>query len=598
MKKYKKQLLNDAKKYLEEVLDLILNKRKKLNKSIKKGIENRKLSVGGNNIVEEKVLSYQKKRVEELKLLLKSPYFFKCRIKFDHVNEEEDVFIGKFNFSEEKIYSWVSPASKLRFEGIGRFSYDKPDGTIREGDLIKKDQFMIADGKIIYMATESEDSPRELVYQEHLSNRKTGFILPDIIAKMEKSQDEVIRADYKGSYLISGPAGSGKTTLALHRVAHLALSPDSSDMFPGSNIVLFVQDEKTLEYFKSIFPQLGIDDVVILTFHTWALQMLNIEDYEYVYRYGDNDKEKDEYEYFKNSVLKNFDFSKEKINVDSLSSFYLNNLNEKYTKLLTQQLAEKKLDRFDLIILLKSKLQYEKELKRDVRVVVEKDNGEPTLEDRSLAIQYSLIIIDEAQNYLEEEIAVLKTCVNTTNNSILYTGDLAQQTKLCTLKDWGQVGEDFDGDRKIVLDKVYRNTKEILKYIKSKGYDIFIPEELSEGVPVQEKSFKLKVDEIDYVSGIIEDNKKSTIGVLSKDGDYLMDYKEKFKGTDNIHILTISESQGVEFDISIIVGHEHSIESCHKDEELRKEKESVVRDLNYVAMTRAMNELWVCLVGK
>jgi len=584
----KEQLLKEACAHVSEIVDVIGVAKSDLDVSIVKKEVGLKSVSSRDRHIESEVLEYNKKRTEELAILSGSPYFFKCDVKFDDANESEQVHIGKFNFSERQIYSWLSPVAKLRFEDIGNFSYTRPNGEVKSGKLMRKDQFMIADSQIIYMASESTGSPRQLIYQEHLSNRKAGFMLPEVIAKMEKQQDEVIRADFRGSYLISGPAGSGKTTLALHRVAYLAQSPDTSEQFPSNNIILFVQDDKTLEYFQAIFPQLGINDVLITTFQQWALKLLNISDCEFVYRYGGTEIECDEYEYMKQTSLKKFAASHTNITLRDLGGIY-----NGFENLFSRQMSEKKLDRFDLIILLLNQYYREGALKKEAFCVVKKKNGQYKSEQRMLPLKYSLMIVDEVQNYLAEEIMILKSCINA-NSAMLYTGDLAQKTKLCTIEDWSQAGEIFTDGRKIVLDKVYRSTKEILAYIRSRGYDVDIPKELRSGTEVVERRFSVKGDELMYVKEVVEKNSDTTIGILNNSGEYLNDYKNIFAEYKNVHMLTTLEAQGVEFEILILVGHEADKVCDYADEKLRTEKRRVERDLNYVAMTRAMNELYVC----
>jgi DNA helicase-2/ATP-dependent DNA helicase PcrA len=116
----------------------------------------------------------------------------------------------------------------------------------QSGELISKEQYMITDGKIVFMAFESLEQARELIYQEYFSQRKSSFLLPEIVEQMEQAQDKVIRAHHQGSFLISGAAGSGKTTLALHRVAYLLQSPDTAERFKTENTIVFVQDNSLL----------------------------------------------------------------------------------------------------------------------------------------------------------------------------------------------------------------------------------------------------------------------------------------------------------------------------------------------------------------
>ncbi len=244
-----------------------------------------------DKIVERELMRYAKKRVGEIEHLKGSPYFVCCDVIWEKETEVKRIFFGKFGFTEEEIYSWITPASSMRFENPGEVGHTRPDGQFQKARMIRKDQYMIVDGRIKFLVTETIDAPRELVYQEYFSNRKTGFVLPEILAQMEKAQDQVIRAHHRGPFLISGPAGSGKTTLALHRVAYLVQSPDLASMYARDSIIVFVQDNGTKEYFSHLLPELGIDDVLITTFSEWAFSILNF-DATYSIRVGTSESER------------------------------------------------------------------------------------------------------------------------------------------------------------------------------------------------------------------------------------------------------------------------------------------------------------------
>jgi DNA helicase-2/ATP-dependent DNA helicase PcrA len=224
-------------------------------------------------------------RLNELKTLEKSPFFSRCNIQYRNVdirgNNQRIIYFGKYECLEQQIYSWVTPIASIRFDPPGSTTFRLPNGEIRTLDINEKEQYMIVDGKIIFYARETKTEPRELIHQEHFSIKKGAFILPEIIEVMEKAQDAVIRAYHKGPFVISGPAGSGKTTLALHRVAYLVQSPETSSFYPTDTIAVFVQDSGTKEYFSHLLPELGIHNINITTFHEWSMKILNLREIEY-----------------------------------------------------------------------------------------------------------------------------------------------------------------------------------------------------------------------------------------------------------------------------------------------------------------------------
>lgn len=176
----------------------------------------------------------------------------------------------------------------------------------------------------------------------------------------------------------------------------------------------------------------------------------------------------------------------------------------------------------------------------------------------------------------------------------MYVGDMNQKTQLGTINDWTEIGENLKKDRKVVLDKVYRNSRQILEYIKKIGYQIAIPDNLKEGTQVTEKVFEDINDEIKYIKKNLQP--EAVNGILARNKNYLKKYKEEFNKEKNIHILAMDEIQGLEFDTVFLVGiNQQDIFSASKIEiaNLKKEKEKIDKDLLYVALTRATNNLFV-----
>ncbi|MEI6316661.1 MAG: UvrD-helicase domain-containing protein [bacterium] len=596
MENHKEKLLSDLKNHIDVVRSVIGQKLKEVKAFANMSLTDVRRMPQSDQLVYMDLRVGAQKRVTELSQLEGSPYFTKCEIIDEH-GEEKNYYFAKYEFSNESIYSWVAPVSVIRFENPGVVSYKVPDGTMRTITIKHKEQYMIVDGKVIFFAQESPNKPRELIYQEHFTKQKSDFALPEIVAQIEKAQDQVIRAHYKGPLVISGPAGSGKTTLALHRVAYLMQAPDTAELYPTRSTIVFVQDNGTKEYFSKLLPGLGIYDVVITTFSQWAFEILGISDCIHVDRYGTLEEERDMYEYQKlQTVRENKQIPWGKNIFTTLHNVYSKNFSKSNLVLFQKQKSEKKIDRFDLTILLQAFLNKNKkfEIKREYNTFV-KDNLVKKV--RKTSIEYPLMIVDEFQNYLPEQLRIFNHCLVPETQSIIYVGDMAQQVKLGTIKNWVDIGESILPERNIRLNKVYRNTKNILEYIQSLGYDIEIPIGVKDGPKVLEKTTNGFVDEIKHIKEYIESYKHGTIGIIAKDELYLEVFKNEFSGVKNIHVLTMAESQGVEFDLVCIVGFNQSslIDGRYKDisSDHIKERERIQKDLLYVALTRAITELHV-----
>lgn len=552
----------------------------------------------GDKIAQHTLLAYNNQQIEHLKQLHPSPYFAKCEFEVD--GEKKKMYFGKFSFSDEHIYSWVTPAASLRFEQVGNASYTRIDGSVQSGILHTKDQYMIVDGNIKFYATEGIHIPRELIYQEHFTRQKQGFILQEVVEQMEKAQDQIIRASYRGPFVISGPAGSGKTTLALHRVAYLMQSPETAEFFTPEQVLVLVQDKGTKEYFSHLLPDLGIHRVEISTFSEWAMAILDISDYWYISDYGIPDIKKHQYEYAKLRALRELkEVTYTKHMYTFLQDIYQSFMSVEQLQLFDLQKKEKQLDRFDLTMLLQGYLKAHKEFSIKKEYYQEKADGTYMKKIYAFPLQYNLMIVDEFQNYLPEQLQLMKACLNKRIDSIVYVGDLAQQTHLGTIRAWDQIGEKIEDKRLVRLQKVYRNTKQILQYIQSLGYSVTVPEELKEGKEVEEYVVSDTQEEIERVKHLIPDSEKIIVGILSKEREYLRVYKEAFKDDGRIHCLSFQEAQGVEFDMVFIVGIDEkqcTLESIA--DEIKEEVEVMQKDLLYVALTRAMSEMYVLGRGK
>ncbi len=592
----KDNLLHQARVGLGKIIEIIKQKRQETIQSIESMKDKIFKLPPSEVLVQNAVVKSFSKRAKDLEAMQPSPYFVKCEVRFDGEELSRFFYFSKFSYPEEHIYSWVSPAASLRFEKPGNFAYQVGEFGNKSGTLIAKEQYMIAGGQILFMAAESLSQPRELVYQEYFSQRKSSFLLPEIVEQMEKAQDKVIRASPEGSFLISGPAGSGKTTLALHRVAYLVQSPDTAERFVEQEIIVFVQDAGTQAYFGGLLPQLGIHNVTITTFADWVRQQLGLYEFAVVTRFGSNEQERDVYEYEKFQALKIIGNTRYNLDVyEILAKTYGPYFSSQSQNVFQNQIKQRVLDRFDLTLLMQAYLSTNHGLFHEETEFKQLKGGKIKRTKIRTPVRYSLMVVDEVQNYLPQQINILRNCLNAPYRALLYVGDLAQQTRLCTIRDWEQVGELFEQDRQAVLQKNYRSTRQILEYINTAGFTVTVPAGVKEGPRVQEVKVIEKEDEIALVKQVVIANPAVVVGVLAKTEEYLTDYHAAFKEYAHVHVLTINEAQGVEFDVLCVVGVNKSLFSAShiSQVELATERDRVNHDLLYVALTRAMNELYV-----
>lgn len=593
---YKEKLLNILKNNIADIQEKISKKIESIKVLDDKNLRQISKMAPEDQALHMAVKYELEKRKLELGNLHKAPYFAKSEVVKEN-GDEKIYYFAKHQFIEEGIYSWVAPIASIRFDDPGATTYKLPNGQVKNIKILEKEQYMIVDGKVVFFTVEHLGKSRELIYQENFTHKKGGFLLPEIVAQMEKAQDQVIRAYHKGSLIISGPAGSGKTTLALHRVAYLTQAPEISLLYPMDSIIVFVQDEGTREYFSHLLPELGIHNVKITTFAEWAFKILGLENYSYVVRCGSTEEEKDIYEYQKIKALRSAETPNfNKNHFTALSALYKKHFTQKDLKLFTQQKDETKLDRFDITILLMSYLKKNKKFEIRRSYLTPK-NGVIKKKIEKNPVSYSLIVLDEFENYLPEQIVILKTCLQEETQSMVYVGDISQQVYLGTIKKWDDAGEKITDGRDIRLQKVYRNTKSILLFIKGLGYETEIPLGIREGPDVVEEITKNQNEEVAYIKKISQKYKEGTIGVIAKDIFYLEFFKKELGEFKNIHILTMNEAQGVEFDAVCIVGVDRDTFKVVSHEgvlpEHLSERRRMQKDLLYVALTRAITELHI-----
>lgn len=548
---------------------------------------------GSRDPVEQKLAAHFAERHDQLVQLAPSPFFVRCDVA-DPSGSQQSLYFAKHQLIEESIFSWTSPASRLRFADLGAVEYQVNDGSSWCGSLERKDQFLITEGKIVFMTSEAGEYPRTMVYQEQLSQRKAGFILPEIIERMERAQDDVVRADYRGSFLIAGPAGSGKTTLAFHRIAFLLQSPDTSSLFSQDNVIVFVQDESTRAYFGKLLPDLGLHHVQVTTFSAWAFERLNLTDYHFIRRPNGVDRLIDDYETAKLQALRSsaIDALTNKNPYLTLEKIYADYFSSEQANLFAQQIDRRELDRIDITILLT--LQYEKNagFTFQEEYFHQKKSFEIIRKQRTTPLRYTFMVLDEIQNYLPEQVTLLRSCIDPQTKAMLYVGDLGQRVLFGTLEKWADVGEDFTNDRRVMLDKVYRSTKQIMTYIQSIGFDVALPNELREGSEVTERRFDDAESPIAFVREAIDNlDQTAQIGLLAFTEFDLDPYRSLFPSHPNLHLLTVHQSQGVEFDHVFLVGINHNLFDSSADQ--ASERAKIQKDLLYVALTRAMDGLTV-----
>lgn len=203
------------------------------------------------------------------------PYFARIDFKEKESARTEKLYIGKMSLMREEdqemiIVDWRAPISNLYYEGrLGDSEYESPGGRIR-GDLKLKRQFSIDEGKlqeIFDIDITTNDEFLQTYLGASADNR-----LKEIVSTIQVEQNQIVRADMWKPLIVQGAAGSGKTTIALHRIAYLIYTFEKS--FEPENFMIIAPNRLFLNYISEVLPELGVERVKQTTFEDFAMELI------------------------------------------------------------------------------------------------------------------------------------------------------------------------------------------------------------------------------------------------------------------------------------------------------------------------------------
>ncbi len=197
---------------------------------------------------------------------LRKPYF--TRIDFTETGGgPRTYYIGKYGVLrtdslEVEVVDWRAPVANLYYSGqIGPLKYEAPDGII-EGELTLKRQFSIEDGAIQTIFDADIVSQDEFL--QGVLGETTGERLREIVTTIQAEQNYVIRYPIDKNLVVQGVAGSGKTTIALHRIAYLMYT--YQQRLRADNMLILAPNPLFLNYIAQVLPDLGVENVRQTTF--------------------------------------------------------------------------------------------------------------------------------------------------------------------------------------------------------------------------------------------------------------------------------------------------------------------------------------------
>lgn len=501
-----------------------------------------------------------------------SPYFGRIDFKEDNLDTRK-VYIGIANVEKDLnyiIYDWRSPIASLFYDySKGKAKYTAPDGEIK-GEILLKRQYKI-EGKKLLRVFDNNLNIVDDMLQEVLSSSSSDK-MKNIVNTIQQEQNEIIRNISNKNLIVQGIAGSGKTSVALHRIAFLLYKIKN---LKSSNVLIFSPNKIFSEYISNVLPELGEENTSETTFSEFASHYIkefkSVESFSgFIEKYYTNKRDDEDLIRFKlsNKMIKVIENYVQEIdknikiidNIETKFSLiekeYLNYLlKDRYNKMpifermdyIAEHLCNKlglisKKDKISITKKIKEVLSIKPDYKKLYKDLFISDsfsssfNKSINLKLNSKVINYDdalcfiylkgllngfpysnlikQVVIDEAQDYNEIQYIILTKIFKRASFTLL--GDVNQTINPYQKYDSLEVLKNIlDGNTKYVeLSKTYRSSKEIIEFtnkILNLKHVSAIRKE--ESVPV------IKRDDDKYLKNDINylKNKYKSLAIITKD---------------------------------------------------------------------------------
>ena len=264
--------------YVERVLNETISKKEKMDKNVESTKKHYNSESSQDYIDLIINTSLQENLVLKLRNLVTAkskPYFARIDFTDGNIIKNERIYIGKMSLMREEdqeviIVDWRAPIANLYYEGrIGEASYLCPGGRIT-GDLLLKRQFSINNGELQEIF-DIDITTNDEFLQSYLGANADSR-LKEIVSTIQEEQNKIVRYDMWTPLIVQGVAGSGKTTIALHRIAYLIYTYEKS--FEPENFMIIAPNKLFLNYISEVLPELGVEKVKQTTFEDFCMELL------------------------------------------------------------------------------------------------------------------------------------------------------------------------------------------------------------------------------------------------------------------------------------------------------------------------------------
>lgn len=223
-----------------------------------------------------RIADSKKLHISNLEIAVDKPYFARIDFTSEDDGKTSTIYIGKNGVMKDAdiiVTDWRAPISSLYYDAeVGDCSFEAPSGTIK-GKMSLKRQYEIESGEL------QEYFDVDLVSQDSLLqkylNSNNDARLKSIVSTIQKEQNDVIRRKVNDNIIVQGVAGSGKTTVALHRIAYLVYNyikniKQNQYLVIGPNPVF-------LKYIKSVLPELDVNGVEQWTYEEFVKNYIDAD---------------------------------------------------------------------------------------------------------------------------------------------------------------------------------------------------------------------------------------------------------------------------------------------------------------------------------
>lgn len=241
----------------------------------------------GEDVAEQIIDDMRNKNRQELSIARQEPYF--GRLDFQETTNDQIIplYIGKVGVTDDEtkellVIDWRAPVASLFYTFSGgeeEAYYESPEGII-DCQIHLKRNIVIRNQSLqrvvdTYIRGESKNVSGVDEFLLYRLGENKDHRLRDIVSSIQAEQNDIIRCPKNQPIIIQGVAGSGKTTVALHRLAYLLY--EYREQISAQKMIIFAPNSMFLDYISNVLPELGVGNIQQTTFTDWAIELLDEE---------------------------------------------------------------------------------------------------------------------------------------------------------------------------------------------------------------------------------------------------------------------------------------------------------------------------------